>query len=383
MKVLHLVRAMDVGGLESVVIGLVDGSRAHGVTPFLGCLYACGALGSGVGADGTWVGGLQDRGFLGTLRALCRYVREHDVDLIHSHNPQPHLFAVLAGLFCRTPVVHTKHGRNYPEDAKRVWLNRQLSRFTKRVVAVSEDAEQVVLEIEHVPSRKVMVIRNGIDVERFSHGTTGRLCGSEQEKAEEAEGRITIGSVGRLSEDKDYPMLVRAFARMREQLSTLHRPPSTVHTQLLFVGDGPDRKLIENEAQEQGVAEHCEFAGMQSNVEDWLAKMDLFCLSSVTEGTSMTLLEAGATGLPSVVTDVGGNSEIVANGESGFVVPAGDEEAFAEALVKLVENDRTRKHFGDAARKRIVERYSIESMVEQYIRVYEEMLNRSKRRKRR
>ncbi len=94
----------------------------------------------------------------------------------------------------------------------------------------------------------------------------------------------------------------------------------------------------------------------------------------------MTFLEAGASGLSSVVTDVGGNSEIVANGESGFVVPSGDEEAFADALAKLVDDDSMRRQFGDAARKRVVERYSMESMVSQYVGVYEEILNRSKRR---
>ena len=368
MKVFHLVRAMDVGGLESVVIGLVDGGRAHGVVPYLGCLYEPGALGRGVNSEGTWVGDLQGHGFLATLRSLCQYIRENHIEIIHTHNPQPHLFGALVGVMSRVPVVHTKHGRNYPGDRKRVWLNRQLSRMSKRIVAVSDDAAEVALEIEKVPADKVSVILNGVDTERFNHGKHGR----------HGKGEVTIGTVGRLSEDKDYPMLVRAFARMREQLSTLHSPHSTVHTQLLLVGDGPDRALIEGEAQKQGVSDFCEFAGMQSNVEEWLAKMDVFCLSSVTEGTSMTLLEAGACGLPSAVTDVGGNREIVLDGESGFVVPEGDETALAEAMVKLVVDHDLRTQMGVAARQRVVQRYSMEGMVEQYVDVYRGVLNHGK-----
>jgi len=379
---------MDVGGLESGVIGLVDGGRGVatestedgrlGIVSYLGCLYGLGAQGGDVAVEDRWVGDLGERGFLRTLLSLRRFALENRIDLIHTHNPQPHLFGVLAGLLCRIPVVHTKHGRNYPEDRKRVWLNRQLSRLTRKVVAVSDDAARVAVEIEKVSAKKVMVIRNGIDVSKFSH---------RDHRGHRDHGRgLTIGTVGRLSEDKNYSMLIRAFARMQDRLSTAHSPPFTVHTQLLLVGDGPEREELQRAATEvtrlrrEAMARQAEgaealdvrFAGMRSNVEKWLRKMDIFCLSSVTEGTSMTLLEAGASGLPSVVTDVGGNREIVADGESGFVVPPGDEEAFAEALAKLVADAELRVRFGRAARERVLARYSMESMVDRYIQVYGE-----------
>ena len=433
MNVLHIVRSMDVGGLETVVIGLVDGGREHDIAPYLGCLYELGAQGGDVRTDGTWVGGLEKHGSLKTLFSLCQYLRRNQIDVIHTHNPQPHLFGVLAGIICRVPVVHTKHGRNYPEDAKRVWLNRQLSRFSVMIAAVSEDAARVALTVEKVPEKKVMVVYNGIDTERFApsgrergewgveSGEWGAETGLEKRDGgsatpsdspqSTAHSPLVIGSVGRLSEDKDYPMLVRSFALMQQQLSTLHSPlptvhsppstpnsppltvhsppstpnspPPTVHTQLLLVGDGPDRQLIEHEAQKQGVADACSFAGMQNDVEEWYRKMDVFCLSSVTEGCSMTLLEAGSSGLPSVVTDVGGNRELVADGESGFVVPPGDENAFADALEMLVEDEELRRKQGAVARARVVEQYSTRTMVATCLGLYRESLNRRKRRKRR
>ena len=195
---------------------------------------------------------------------------------------------------------------------------------------------------------------------------------------------ITIGTVGRLSVEKNYPLLVRAFALMQNKLGTSDPSRSTPHVQLLFVGDGEERERIEQEVTkvtERRERFDIEFVGMQSNVYEWLQKMDIFCLSSITEGTSMTLLEAGAARLPCVVTDVGGNSEIVADGETGIVVPAGDEEAFAEALFKLVENKELRVRFGRAARKRVCERYSVKSMVGAYVSVYEELGAKSKERR--
>ena len=432
MKILHLVRTMDIGGLESVVIGLVNGAKSlatektektfnhenhetHEIVQHLGCLYGLGSQGADVDVAGFWLGDLDSVGFLRTILSLCRYVRRKKIDIIHTHNPQPHLFGVLAGMICRIPVVHTKHGRNYPDDKKRVWLNRQLSRFTKKVVAVSEDVRNVAIDIEKVPGKKVVVIRNGVELraksrEYVNHGTHGRHgMGGRSSEHEVTKDGITIGTVGRLSVDKDYPMLVRAYAILCQRISDSLQ--STVNCQLLFVGDGEEREKIEQEvtkvteererieqrserreqlavvfnsngAKRNGNvtkvterAEHLDvkFAGMQSNVDEWLSQMDIFCLSSVTEGTSMTLLEAGAARLPCVVTDVGGNSEIVADGETGIVVPAGDEEAFAEALFKLVENKELRVRFGRAARKRVCERYSVEIMVAQYVSVYEEL----------
>ena len=350
---------MDVGGLESVVIGLVHAGRDFDVAPYLGCLYGLGAQGADIVADGVWSGDLGAVGFCRTSVSLARYLRQQKIDVVHTHNPQPHLVGVLAAALARLPVVHTKHGRNYPGNVKRVWLNRQLSRFTKRVVAVSEAAARVAREVERVPTAKVMVIRNGIDTELFRRG---ELAAQE----DGADRPITIGAVGRLSKEKNYPMLVRAFASLASQASE-SMPPF----QLLFVGDGPERPVIEAEAKECGVLDQCEFAGMQNNVADWLRKMDIFSLSSITEGTSMTLLEAGATGLPSVVTDVGGNGEIVVDGDTGFVVSAEAEPAFAAALMKLAENEGLRKQMGAGARARILDLYSRQSMMSQYVGVYE------------
>lgn len=374
MKILHLVRSLDIGGLETVVCGLIAQSGARSLESHLGCLYAPGVQAASAGAAGIWIGNLEYNGFWHTLNSLRRYIRKHRIEIIHSHNPQPHLFAVIVSLLTGISVVHTKHGRNYPKNRHRVWLNRQLSLFSKKVVAVSADAADVALHIEKVPPSKVVVIRNGIGVARFNHRKyeNGYEQPLQLSNFNPQPSLLTIGTMGRLSKEKNYSMLIRAFASICNELATVHSPQSPANLKLLFVGDGPERDVLEKESEGLNV----EFVGMQDHVEDWLKLIDVFCLSSVTEGTSMTLLEAGASGLPSVVTNVGGNSEVVLDGKTGFVVTSGDENEFIIALTKLIEDAALRRQFGLAAKDRIVEFYSVESMMSQYINVYRAILKK-------
>lgn len=371
LRVIHLVRSMEVGGLERVVADLVEAGCDCGITPFLGCLLEPGARGESVECEGLWVGGLEETGSFRTIRSLCDYVRENEIDIIHTHNPQPHKFGVAAGLLCRVPVVHTKHGRNYPDDKKRVWLNRQLSRYTAKLVAVSEDVARVAVEIEKVPPGKVVVIRNGVRVNRSSDTMPqGGVRGiARLWKRHRKRNKVTIGSVGRLSEEKNYALLIDAFVVLNNRLR--HFCGGALKAELLFVGDGPERADLEKRVEGAGLQpDQVRFAGMQTNVGEWLNRMDIFCLSSDTEGTSMTLLEAGAAGIPGVVTDVGGNGEIVANGVSGLVVPPGDAEALAAALFRLAVDYDLRIEMGASARDRVAELYSLEEMVKQYCAVW-------------
>lgn len=234
---------------------------------------------------------------------------------------------------------------------------------------------------------------------------------------------VVIGSVGRLSPEKNYPLLVRAFSRLVRAETLDHRPktidlsealggrtscePSSAHGSdkpfdlaqgrprpprernasdkdrsivyrlksnvplfLLLVGDGNDRARIEAEVDRLGIKDQCHITGMQPDVLPWLHAMDIFCLSSDTEGLSISLLEAGACGLPSVVTDVGGNREIVQDGVSGFVVTRGDEAALSDNIKGLAADAAVRRSMGAEARRRVVERFSLGAMADAYVNVY-------------
>ena len=368
MRILHLVRSIGVGGLERMVLGLTDGLAKRGIDCHLGCLMEPGCWADRATVSGTWVGELGNRGRPAVILDLLRYVRKHGVDLIHSHNPEPHLMGCGAALLCGIPVIHTKHGRNYPDDARRVWLNRQLAKATKKIAAVSEDVAKVAIEIEKVPAEKVVVIRNGVEIGR-QKGKRPRGRGNVRGELGIAEDAFVVGSVGRFSPEKNYRLLIRAFSRFRD--SVVRGPASVV---CLLVGDGPERPALERLAAELGLTDVVRMPGMRDDVGVHLAAMDVFCLSSTTEGTSVTLLEAGAAGLPSVVTGVGGNAEVVADGLTGRVVPPGDEAAFSRALAAIYGDADGRNKMGSEARKRIAEKYSLDMMVAEYVKLYTEVL---------
>lgn len=355
-KVLHLVRALGIGGMEKVILDLTKGLRERDVISYLGCLIDAGVWAGKSKVDGIWVGNLGKRKNIAVLFDLCRYLKREKISLIHSHNSHPHMYGVAASLLTGIPLVHTKHGRNWPDNPRWVLLSRCLSFFTKKIAAVSGDIKKIVTGIEKVPARKVETVLNGVDLSRFP----------EKDCSMRSSDGFTIGSIGRFSPEKNYELLVRAFAGFLKK-----RPDSM----LILVGDGPCGEQIRSVVKECGLpADKYLLPGEQDDVRSWLEKMDVFCLSSDQEGTSITLLEAGAAGLVSVVTDVGGNSEVVVDGDTGIVVPSGNCAALTSAFEKLAEDAGSREKMGEHARKRIQDLYSVDRMVEQYVKIYKEAL---------
>ena len=366
IRVLHLVRSMRVGGAEKVVLDLTRGLQQHGAQSFLGCLLDAGEWADQASVEECWVGNLGRRGPVQALLDLCRFIRANGIDVIHTHNSHPHKYGVPASILTRVPLVHTKHGRNWPDNPRWVWFSRQLSRFTNAIVPVSRDIQRIVVEIERVPPAKVTLILNGVDMERFRpEGNRRKETQEVQTLARVSRGipekAFVVGSIGRLSAEKQYPWLVEAFAAFLAEES---------HAFLVIVGDGPAREDIENAADWRGVRDRCLLPGTRTDIPGWLKCFDLFTLSSDQEGTSITLLEAGASGLPAVVTDVGGNGDIVRDGTTGRVVPFGDTSALTASLAEIAGNPEKRMQMGSAARERIQAEFSLDAMVSAYVDVY-------------
>lgn len=366
MKVLQIVRSLDVGGLEVMVRNLAAGLAQSGVGCHLACLHGSGPLLKDSDFSSVWIGDLNHDGWLVTLQNLRRYARRIEMDVIHTHNPQPHLAGVVISRLTGAPIIHTKHGKNRPEIRRRVLLNRCLSRLSHQIAAVSESTADVARQIERVSAGKVHVIANGVDTRHFSpiDEENKRLVRQQLGIPQDS---FVVGTVGRLSAEKNYASLIRCFhdARTRAGSSS----PSLERPFLLIVGDGPERELLQTE-RDHAFPGHSLMPGMQTDVLPWIQSMDVFCLTSLTEGTPMTLLEAGACGLPCVVTDVGGNGEVVKDGTSGYVIPLGDEKRFADSLLDLWVNAERRLQFGLAARTRVCSLYSVTAMVEAYMMLY-------------
>jgi sugar transferase (PEP-CTERM/EpsH1 system associated) len=358
IRVVHLVAALNIGGLEMVVLDLVRFADCRFRLHVL-CLDDRGALAPRFEALGVAVESLDagNRGRGKTLLRLIGRLAELRPDVLHTHNPRPHLLGVIAGRAAGVPVVvHTKHGRNYPERRRAVLLNRLAAQFTDRVVPVSADAGQVARQIEHVPAGKVHVIRNGIDLARFL-------------PAPQCNGSRRLIHVARLDPIKDQATLLRAVRLIASVMPEVR---------LDIVGDGSARPALEQLTDSLQLRGHVRFLGFRSDVSECLAQADLFVLSSLKEGISLTLLEAMATGLPIVATDVGGNREVVSHGETGLLVPAQSPELLAAAIQTILGQPELARRMGAAGRQRVEAQFDLRQVVRQYEEMYVALLRRKR-----
>ncbi|MEI6970799.1 MAG: glycosyltransferase [bacterium] len=370
----HVIPTLETGGMERVVLSLLDGFGGRGHRMFLFCTDWEGELFETARADAKMCGRRRrlplkvDWRVVGVLR---RFVRENNIQILHAHNLMAQMYSVLAAIGSPVKVVVTVHGLAYFGTKLIHRLQKPLSWGTAKVVCVSEDMVRSATERRCVDPRKMIVIRNGIPMSELQSRPAEQTAAARARPGIPVDS-LVVGSVGRFAEVKNYPLLVRAFARLLKQReSTMgtkaYGPGSPL---LLLVGDGPERPNIERAIAECGIADSVLLPGMQGDVTPWMSAMDIFCLSSITEGTSLSLLEAGAAGLPAVATAVGGNCEVIENGVTGLLVPCGNEVALAGALGRLADDVELRRRMGAAAAVRTRAGYSLVNMFEKYSELY-------------
>ena len=369
IKVVHLVLALDVGGLEEVVLRLVAHTDRDRFTPLVYALDAPGAMASELASlDVPLQIVKRAPGLDATLPVrLARCLARDGVRIVHTHNASPHIYGALAASLARVTaheagprVIHTKHGRNQPDVPRKVLLNRLASTLTDRIVAVSADAAAVALHLEHVPENKVVTISNGVDTRTF--------CPANPRPARARlgipEGGFHVGVVARLAAVKDHATLLEAFALFRKERADAH---------LTIVGEGPELPALVEHARALDLGGSAHFVGVRRDIAAVLTAFDVFALSSTSEGISLTLLEAAAAGLPIVATRVGGNAEVVLDGVTGTLVSPRDPVAFAAALGAL--SRRTdRAALGLAGREHVERWFSVERMARAYQDLYVEVL---------
>lgn len=358
-RVIHLVRALNYGGLEKVVYDLVRLTDQDRFDVLVTCLGEAGALGDDFARAGIAVEslGLLDRRTPSMVRAIAKYLKSKRPDILHTHNPSPHLVGALAARLARVPVViHTKHGRNYPTIRKKVLQNRFASWLTDAVIAVSNDSADVARDIERVPHSKVHVIRNGIDLDRFH----------VHREIDRSTVRRAIHVARLIYPTKDQETLLRAVRLVAD------KEPAFL---LDIVGDGPHRARLEALCDELHLRRHVKFHGFRDDVHVMLARAEFFVLSSVKEGLSITLLEAAATGLPIVATRVGGNPEVVLDRETGLLVPPESPESLAAAMLELLACPEAAEQMGTAGRNHVQEVFDLKVVVAAYEAQYMSLLH--------
>ncbi len=358
-RIAHVVFSLGTGGLETGLINLLGQLKKDEFVHKIFCMKALGpnaekaeALGVEVEQIGTMEG--KNRFIIPKLaKAFSRF----GAHLVHSRNFGT-VDAILAARLARAcAVVHGEHGWDTfdPEgrSKKRRFIRGALSPLVDRYICVSKDLERWLLGHSGRFAGKTTAIVNGVDARRFAP------------KPRSPRPFTVFGTVGRLVPIKDHASLIAAFGRAAAGRHDLR---------LRIVGDGPEKSSLEALATASAAAPFIAIEGPSSRPEDVYADLDVFCLPSLNEGISNTILEAMAAGLPVVATRVGGNPELIEDGETGILVPKQDPEALAQALRQYADDSDRRLRHGAAARERVLNELTLTRMAERYRAVYRSAL---------
>jgi sugar transferase (PEP-CTERM/EpsH1 system associated) len=292
---------------------------------------------------------------LGAHVRLFKLLRRLRPTILHTYNLsgiEYNFTAALAGVPVR---VHAEHGRDAGDpkglNRKHNLLRKLLLPFVDRYVPVSDDLHNWLRDTVGIPDAKNQWISNGVDTERFHPGTPDPDT-------------FVVGTVGRAQHVKNQALLIDAYIALRAQL-----PQRKMR--LVIVGDGPQREGLERKVQDAGLSEEVWLPGARSDIADLMRTFSVFALSSLAEGTPVTLLEAMACGLPVVSTAVGGIPDLVQENVTGLLVPNRDSAAMAQALALYAADPALAQHHGAAGRARIEQHYSVTTMVQEYTCLYD------------
>ncbi len=350
-KIMHIVLNFDIGGLENLVFEMARMQSKR--NEVIVCSLEPEVSSRKIEVDGFKVVYLnrkpgRDFRLLFELHNLLRHERP---DIVHTHNIVPLVYGALARFFIKIPVlINTRHGQ---EDMRKPGFFWNAYDF---IITISHSAKDRLLANNKIEPKKIRVIHNGIDISRFNGF---KEAGSPVPV--EKNGRLVVGTVTRLDHYKDIPNLISGFEKVFNYFGD---------AELWIIGDGPMKKELEEFVFSKGLGEKVIFWGWQKDIASIDKEMDVFVLPSVTEGISIALLEAMACGRPIVATRVGGNPEIVIDGETGFLVSPKEPDKMAEAIIKVLSDREMAKKMGEAGRRRVEEEFSLERMVREYEKLY-------------
>jgi L-malate glycosyltransferase len=363
LRIAHVLHTLEGGGAEHIVCDL---ARRGDLAMAVVCLDGAGSLEATARRLGVAIHCTHRR--QGTdwrqVGRIVRFIRTWRPDVIHAHQYAPYLYAALAATATGFgPIIFTEHGRHWPDRVGplRRAANQLLRLRRDRVTAVCHFVAEALRRRERIAGREVQLICNGIPCHAYEQPSRRLELAGELGVPPEAPLLI---QVARLRPVKDHATSLRALALVRR-----HYPAA----RLLLVGDGPQTQYVRNLSQKLDVASAVHLLGLRQDVPALLASCDVFVLSSLSEGASLSILEAMAAGLPVAATDVGGNAEIVADGQTGLLSARGDPVALAHNLCTLLERPQLRHSLGQAGRRRACGQFDQRIMHQKFLDLYRSM----------
>lgn len=354
MKIAHVVDSMEVGGAEMLVSQMCRLQREQGHAPCVYAVLTLGPLGERMQAAGFAVQANVGRHFSDAARNFYRIFKELRPDVVHLHNPTPTVYAAMAARMAGVPsIISTRHSLVAPPRRLVVELKYALAATCCNwIVGICDATTNNLKSMHSVPARKIVRVYNG----------TGPVLRVAIEKWPPKNG-FTLVYVGRFEPVKNHALLLNAFRVALQSMPDLR---------LWMVGEGSESKLLESLTRELGITEQVTFWGQQLDVAPFFSAADAFIMSSKSEGLPISLLQAFSLGLPAIVTDVGGMSEVVRLAQAGLTVPVTDSAGMAEAILQLATGGAKRKQFSKNAEEAYHSRFTIETMVNAYMDLYQD-----------
>lgn len=349
LRVVHFTHGLEIGGLEKLLVEFARHTDRNRFELKFVSFSGRGALADDIESAGWQVVTLnQEEGLRpGAVLRVAALLRTWQADILHTHDPKTLVYGAPAARIARVAhIVHTCHGNGlapFPRAARAFSMAFWLA---DKMVCVSDDLTRQMVEIGINP-HKICTVLNGINTSFFSFA--GPKSGTD-----------TV-TVARLSPEKDIATLIQAVEIIRKACPAFR---------LEIAGDGVCMDELQAMVRELGLENQIRFLGQIRDVRVALERASLFILPSLREGVSLTLLEAMACGLPVVATRVGGNPEVVKEGETGLLVPARSPGELAQAILSLLQDPDLLQRMGLAARQRIEQHFDIRSMVSKYEEIY-------------
>lgn len=365
---MFVVPDLHTGGAERHVTTLAPKLDPDRFEPSVICIGEQGELFAALPKAGVKSTALNLGGKRNAIRALCQLISRMrsdrpDIVVMRGYNAEilGRIASIIAGVGRNVVWVHSATNIQ-PRSRLRALADRLLIHWTSSYFGVAEAQRPYIVDGLHCPDHKVRIIHNGVELALFDVRCDRGILTQFGIDAEQP----VVGIIASLRDEKDHPTLLRAARAVLDDVP---------EAQFLIVGDGPTRSELEALSFELGIADNVHFAGARKDIPQLLSAIDVFTLSSVTEAFPMSVLEAMACARPVVCTDVGGVSEVVENGVSGFLVPPSNPAQLAARLTGLLSRPDLMKRMGEAGRRRIEADYSLDRSVQETELAFEEIMD--------
>ena len=367
LRLLCMLDELDIGGTEQQILELVRRIDRKHFEPMV-CCFRHGRKAREIESLGVPVFQVAKHHKLDItiLPRLVQLLRRERIDILQTFLWTANAWGRAAGRIAGVPVlVAGERNVDIWEQSYKRTIGRLLARYTDRIVGNSEAVREYLLQRGGLDPADVSTIYNGVNFERFEQPVDPAERRAELGIPENA---LLAGVVARVEPAKDHETLLRAFGHVKERTADVH---------LAVVGDGSLRPSLEALAHELGIGDRVHFTGFRTDAAEWIATFDFSVLSSRKEGLSNTVIESMAAGRPVIATAVGGNPEVIVEGETGYLLPVRQPEAFGEAIATLTSDRERLREMGAAGKKRVHALFSVDQMVENTSRLYLELASRN------